>query len=104
MGVLCFRSHANFVEEELNQRVFGGSIGVLLVQPIVHDLDGHTLLGRQVDAQLYPACGLEYLEKRPKPSRKSTRYLSSMTGQRSRYSLGSSREEDIDNKFGIKLL
>lgn len=55
MGVFGLGGHANFVEEELDQRVVGGAVGVVLVQPMVHDLDGHALLGRQVDAQLYPA-------------------------------------------------
>ena len=94
----------DLVEEEFNHFIVGGVIGFWVVERVVHDLDGDSLIGGQFDAQLHPALLREYLENRPKPSLKRTRYLSSMTGQRSRYSLGSSRVQVIDNKFGIKLL
>ncbi len=91
----------DLVEEELDHLVVGGAVGLGVVEPVVHDLDRHALVRGQSDPQLHPALSRAYFENRPKPSRNRTRYLSSMTGQRSRYSLGSSRVQVIDNKFGI---
>lgn len=91
----------DLVEEELDHFIVGGAVGVGVVERVVHYLYRHALLRGQLYPQLHPASSHAYFEKRPKPSRNKTRYLSSMTGQRSRYSLGSSRVQVINNKFGI---
>lgn len=93
--MLRAQRHADLVQENLEDALLLRAFVRGLVDAVVHDLDGHALVGGQVDGQFDPEWWEGYCENRPKPSLKRTRYFSSMIGHSSMYSLGSSRRQFI---------
>lgn len=100
-----FVSHANLIKKHFEDFLFVAALAFSFFYLLVHNLDGDSLVGLQIDSHLHPSLATKYLLKRPVPSLNTTRYFSSIIGQRSRYSWGSSRIPFICIiNFGINLL
>ena len=74
------RGHADLIEKNLDHSMFLRAVPGGLVDLVIHDLYGHALVCRQIDAQLHSESGGGYCENRPTPSLNKTRYFSSMVG------------------------
>lgn len=98
-------SHSNLVKKHFEDFLFIAAFTFSFFDFLVHDLDGDSLVGLQIDSHLHPYLAKKYLLKRPVPSLNTTLYFSSIIGQRSKYSWGSSRIPFICIiNFGINLL
>lgn len=96
--------HFYFVQEGLEHSLLVAVLAVSFLHLFVQNFYGYALIRRQVYRHLDSDLVQIYLENRPKPSLKRTLYFSSMTGQRSRYSLGRSRMQFIVyNKYWYKI-
>jgi len=87
--------HSHLVQKLIQSLQLVSSLAFGLLDLLVHDLDGHALVSHHIDRHFHPELLNIYLENRPDPNLKTTRYFSSMIGHRSKYYCGNSRMQFI---------
>lgn len=76
VAMLPLKAHLHFVQEHVQNLGLVPPLDLRFVYFLVHDLDGHPFVRGEVDAHFDSKLREEeYLEKRPRPSLKSTLYF-----------------------------
>ena len=87
--------HPHLVQKLFEGLKFVPPLAFSLLYLLVHYLDGHALVRQHIDSHFNSDLRQWYFENLPEPSLKTTRYFSSITGHRSKYSWGRSRMQFI---------